>query len=266
VRRALGQHWPEYLMEASGLGLFVLAACGFASLLEHPESPLRQAVADPDLRRTLFGLAAGVVTAGFVYSPWGQQSGAHLNPAVTLTFFRLGKIDPWDQCFYVLAQFAGAHGGIVVGVATFGRALEHPAVNFGAAVPGMAGAGAAFIAEGSISYGFMLAALVCTNSRALARYTGAVCGALVALFVVLEGPLSGTSMNPAEALASAVPAHVWMDLWVYFTAPPLGMLLAAESYVRLRGARGVVCAKLNHQNDKRCIFRCGYAQRTTAAG
>src|SRR5439155_15845075 len=100
VRKALRQHWPEYLMEASGLGLFVLAACVFASLLEHPDSLLRQAVADPDLRRALFGLAAGMLTAGIVYSPWGQQSGALLNPAVTLTFFRLGYIEPWDQCFY----------------------------------------------------------------------------------------------------------------------------------------------------------------------
>lgn len=258
MRTALRQHWPEYLMEASGLGLFVLAVCGFASLLEHPESPLRQAIADPDVRRALFGLAAGIVTAGIVYSPWGQQSGAHLNPAVTLTFFRLGKIDPWDQHFYVVAQFVGALVGIVVGLATFGRALEHPAVNFGAAVPGMAGAGAAFLAEAVISYGFMLAALICTNSRSLARYTGALCGALVAVFVILEGPVSGTSMNPAGSLASAIPAHVWMDLWVYFTAPPLGMLLAAETYVRLRRAHGVVCAKLNHQNDKRCIFCCGY--------
>jgi len=47
---------------------------------------------------------------------------------------------------------------------------------------------------------------------------------------------------------------------VYFSAPILGMLLAAESYLRLKGAREVFCAKLHHHNDKRCIFRCRYQQ------
>ena len=58
--------------------------------------------------------------------------------------------------------------------------------------------------------------------------------------------------------ASAVPAQVWTALWVYFTAPPLGMLAAAEAYVRLRGAHRVLCAKLDHGTARRCIFRCTY--------
>lgn len=69
------------------------------------------------------------------------------------------------------------------------------------------------------------------------------------------------SINPARTFASALPAQLWTALWVSFTAPPLGMLLAAELYLRLKGIREVYCAKLHHQNDKRCIFRCGY--RTT---
>ena len=61
-------------------------------------------------------------------------------------------------------------------------------------------------------------------------------------------------------------AGQWTALWVYFTAPPLGMLAAAEAYLRLPGAREVWCAKLHHDNDKRCIFRCQWAlkpRRTT---
>ncbi len=68
-------------------------------------------------------------------------------------------------------------------------------------------------------------------------------------------------MNPARTTASALPAQVWTALWLYFTAPPLAMLLAAEVYVRLKGAHRVICAKLHHQNNKRCIFRCGYKKR-----
>ena len=63
-------------------------------------------------------------------------------------------------------------------------------------------------------------------------------------------------MNPARSFASAVPAQLLSTLWVYFTAPLVGMLLAAEVYVRLMGRGQVACAKLHHQNDKRCIH-CG---------
>jgi aquaporin Z len=59
-------------------------------------------------------------------------------------------------------------------------------------------------------------------------------------------------------MASAIPAQDWNALWVYFMAPLFGMLLASEVYVRWKGQQAVRCAKLHHQNDKRCIFRCGY--------
>ena len=88
--------------------------------------------------------------------------------------------------------------------------------------------------------------------------TGIFAGILVTTYVSLEAPLSGMSMNPARTLGSALSSRVWDSLWVYFTAPPIGMLAAAELYLRLRGKRGVVCAKLHHQNDKRCIFHCGF--------
>src|SRR5574342_250979 len=105
MRSALARHWPEYLMEAAGLGIFMLSACLFDVLLEHPASPFRQAIADPLTRRMLMGVAMGLTAVVIIYSPWGMQSGAHLNPAVTLSFLRLGKVAIWDGVFYVLAQF-----------------------------------------------------------------------------------------------------------------------------------------------------------------
>src|SRR5262245_24900971 len=102
---ALGRHWPEYLIEAAGLGLFMVSACLFTALLEHPSSPVRQTVMAPMLRRIPMGLAMGLTAVAIVYSPFGQRSGAHLNPALTLTFWRLGKVKPWDAAFYVAAQF-----------------------------------------------------------------------------------------------------------------------------------------------------------------
>jgi aquaporin Z len=73
------------------------------------------------------------------------------------------------------------------------------------------------------------------------------------------------SMNPARTLGSAIAAQVWTALWVYFTAPPLGMALAAELYSRLKGPNAIRCAKLHHDNDRRCIFHCGYQPDAMAA-
>ena len=254
----LTRHWPEYLMEAAGLGIFMLSACLFDALLEHPASPLRQAIADPLVRRMLMGMAMGFTAIAIIYSPWGMQSGAHLNPAVTLSFLRLGKVSAWDGLFYILAQFAGGLAGILLARACLGAWVSHPSVNYVATVPGVDGAPVAFLAEFVISFGLMAVVLVASNTDRLARFTGLFAGGLVATYITVEAPLSGMSMNPARSLASAVPAHAFAPLWIYFLAPPVGMVLAAEVYGLLAASRGVRCAKLHHQNDKRCIFRCGY--------
>jgi aquaporin Z len=255
---ALRRHWPEYLIEAAGLGFFMISAAVFATLLEHPLSPVHGAIPNPWLRRVCMGAAMGLTAIAIVYSPWGQQSGAHVNPSLTLVFARLGKVAPWDAVFYACAQFAGGLAGITVAAAVLGSHLGHPTIRYVATVPGVAGPGVAFVAEVAISFGLMTVVLFATNTPRLAPFTGIFAGALVATYITFEAPLSGMSMNPARSFASAVPASLWGTLWLYFTAPPVGMLAAAEVYLRLGRARPVFCAKLHHQNRRRCIFRCGY--------
>lgn len=252
------EHWPEYLMEAAGLGLFMISAAVVTALLEYPHSPLNRLLPDPVVRRVLIGIAMGLTAVGIIYSPWGKRSGAHLNPAVTVTFFRLGKIQGLDALFYVLAQFAGGLVGLLVASMALGMAIEHPTVNYVVTVPGLDGTGIAFAAEAGISFCLMLVVLIVSNRTKLNAWTGVFAGVLVAAYIVIEAPLSGMSMNPARSFASALPAHLWTDFWIYLTAPLLGMLLAAECYVRFPGARQVLCAKLHHQNDSRCIFCCNY--------
>src|SRR3990172_8270557 len=109
----LRHHWPEYLIEAGGIGAFMLSAIGFTVLLEPPASPAHTALPDPFARRALMGLAMATTAISLVYSPFGQRSGAHFNPAFTLAFFRLGKVEPADAGLYALAQFAGALRGVL---------------------------------------------------------------------------------------------------------------------------------------------------------
>ena len=250
-------------MEAAELAIFMVSASVFTILLYHPSSPVVRAIPAEFIRRVLTGLAMGLTLIGIVYSPWGKRSGAHMNPAFTLTFWRLGKVAPWDATFYSLAQFVGGLGGILVVAAVVASSLSHPAVNYVATVPGPDGPWVAFIAEATISFLLVMIVLILTNKPRVARFTGIVAGICVATFITFESPLSGMSMNPARTFGSAFLPHLWQRLWIYFTAPPLGMLLAAEVYVLLKAR--VACAKYHHQNNFRCIF-CEYqtARQNTA--
>lgn len=169
------------------------------------------------------GLAMGLTAIGIIYSPWGKQSGAHINPSTTLTFFRLGKVATWDAIFYVASQFAGGVAGAVLAATVLSRWAAHPSVNYVITTPGSVGIGAAFCAEVVIAFILMWVILRVSNNARWHKLTGLCAGILVAAYITIEAPISGMSMNPARTFASAVPAHHWTALWVYFTAPLLGM-------------------------------------------
>src|SRR5262245_51503260 len=178
-------HWREYLTEALCLALFMLSAATFASLLRHPASPLAPtigALMPRALQRVPMGIAMGLTAATLIYSPLGRRSGAHMNPAVTLTFLRLGKIEAHDAAAYVAAQFLGGSIGIAAATWVLRGLPSHPAINYVATVPGAAGTVAAFAAEAAISFGMMLTVLSTSNVRRLARFTGWFAAALIAIF------------------------------------------------------------------------------------
>ena len=250
-------HWREYLIEVAALSTFMVSAATMTVMLEHPQSPLRGVIADPMSRRMLMGIAMGLTAASIIYSPWGRRSGAHMNPAVTLTFFRLGKIDRRDAMAYVGAQFVGGVLGISLAAFALAGWISDPAVNYVATAPGAFGQAAAFAGEASISFLMMLVVLTASNQRRVAPFTGVIVAMLIATFIALEAPISGMSMNPARSLGPDVVGDMWRGLWIYFVAPPLGMLAAAETYVRARGRLSIRCAKLHHDRGP-CIFNCGY--------
>lgn len=253
---ALRLHWPEYLMEAWGLGMFMVSAGVTVTLLEAADSPLAALIGE-DLRRALMGVAMGLTALGIIYSRWGQRSGAHINPAVTLTFLRLGKITPWDAFFYITAQFAGGILGVLAVLLLFGTHFASPPVDYVVTTPGPAGPWPAFAGEFLISFGLMMTLLILMNSERWGRLTGVAAAVLVAVYIFLEAPLSGMSMNPARSFASAAPAGHWTYLWIYFTAPVLAMLGAVEVYRLFKSGTTRMCAKLDHSPRVSCIH-CGY--------
>ena len=256
--QALQRHWPEYLIEAWALAMFMVSASLFTIWLEQPHMPLRLAIENSDGRRALIGLAMGATAIGLIYSPWGRRSGAHMNPAVTVAFLSLQRIAPWDAVFYIVAQFVGGYAGVLLVWRIYGTELSSPPVSFIATVPGLGGPVAAFLAELLISAVTMTVILHVSDYAKLARYTGLAAGFLIASYVTFEAPISGFSMNPARTLASALPGERWNFLWIYFTAPLLGMCAAAGLYrVQHRGQpTGSSCAKLQHSATVPCIH-CG---------
>jgi len=259
MAQILAKHWPEYLIEGALLGIFMISATLVTALVEHPNSPIHRTVPHRGLRRMLIGLAMGTTAIALIYSPWGQQSGAHFNPATTLAFLRLGKITAEDAMFYIIGQFVGGAAGVLMARALIGELIAHPSVNYVVTVPGTQGIAVAFIAEVAISCGMMFMVLWTSNTPHLARNTGVFAGILVFLYITFEAPYSGMSLNPARTVASALPSGNWTGAWIYFIAPVLGMLLAVEAYCTTFGLSRVRCAKLNHPTDRHCIF-CGESE------
>lgn len=260
VLDSVRSHWPEYLMEAGGIGAYTFLVCAFATLLLHPGSPVRHFVDNPLLRRAVTGLLTGSAVVGIVMTPWGKQSGGHFNPAITLTFYRLGKVAFWDMLFYIAAQFVGAATGVGMAAYILRDAPRIASVRYAVTAPGIFGNAGAFAGEVVISFILMTTILFAANREALARYTPYLVGVLYATFITFESPLSGMSMNPARTFGSAFRAGYWQAFWIYLIAPTLGMLAASEIFLWVREGEGPYCAKLHHANDKRCIFRHGHQE------
>jgi aquaporin Z len=255
---ALKKNWQVYLMEGICLGLFMASAALFGTLLEYPGSVVHQSIDNGFVRLCLMGLAMGATATLIIYSPMGKLSGAHMNPAVTLTFFTLGKIKKQDAFFYTIFQITGGMATVYLMSLILGEAFRESPVNYVITAPGRFGTWGALIAEMATAFIMMVVVLIISNHPLLARYTGVAAGFLVMVYVILAGPISGFGMNPARTLASAIPANQYPALWVYLTAPFIGMLSASIIYKRFVGA--VKCAKMHHSRFYTCIFNCGYCE------
>ena len=250
------QDWRLYLDEAAELAIFMISACVFTVLLFHPGYAMVRKVPSPVVRRVLMGLAMGVTAVLIIHSPIGKRSGAHFNPAITLSYLRLGKIASWDAFFYVVFQFLGGIFGVGVSSLLLGPSLAAPGVDYAVTVPGRYGAAGAFAAELLMAAVLMGVVLWTSNRPRFAPYTSYLVGLLIALYILLFAPISGFSINPARTVGSAVFAHVWTAVWLYFVAPLLGMMGIAEVYLRSYGADRILCAKLHTAAGYPCPFLC----------
>lgn len=86
-------------MELTEMGFYLFFTCVFATFFQHPVSPIRHLLPNDIVRRACFGVSIGATIVVMALTPRAKQSGGHLNPAMTFTFYRLGKMGLWDAIF-----------------------------------------------------------------------------------------------------------------------------------------------------------------------
>jgi aquaporin Z len=247
--------WTLFLSEAVGTALLLLVGLSFVILNFGAGSPAVALLPDAGLRRLITGFLFGTTGALIALSPIGKESGAHINPVVTLAFWLMGKLRSRHAMGYILAQFGGAIVGCLPLLAwrAMGRSID-----FGATLPGAGyGAAAATLGEMATTFALIIGLFLFVRHPRMRPFTPMLFPFLYAIMVYLEAPVSGTSTNPARSLGPAVVSGAWQDWWVYWIGPVLGMLVAVAFYKRswLRHLE-IEVAKLYHfEHDPHGVFR-----------
>ncbi len=163
----------------------------------------------------------------------GSVSGAHVNPAVTLSMLALRKIRPNDAVVYILLQLAGGVAGALLTKFVLIDALANqqndgtPALNHSLLGTTFAG----LIVEGMGAFILVWAIVaVAVNPRAVRDWAGLAIGGALGLQVMIFGPLTGGSVNPARWFGPALVSGKWTDWWLYIIGPIGGAVLAAVLY------------------------------------
>lgn len=183
----------------------------------------------------VIALATGVALSAAITASI-NVSGAHLNPAVTLVLLATGRIGAPRAAAYVAAQLAGATAAAAAITAIFsgvpGGVEAIAATGLGATGPG-AGVSAGTVLATEVVITFVLVFVIfgtAVDARAPAGLASFAIGLTVAALILLAGPVSGASMNPARSFGPALVGGVWTVHWIYWVGPPIGSLVAGFLY------------------------------------
>lgn len=162
----------------------------------------------------------GMIVTAMIYT-FGDVSGAHINPAVTLGFWRAGRLPGKEVAPYITAQIIG---GLFASVCVYFLFNAHDTL--GATLPS-GSAAQSFVLELIMTFILMLAILsVSTGAKEKGLMAGVAIGSIVGLEALFGGPVSGASMNPARSIAPALVSGNIEALWIYIAAPISGAILA----------------------------------------
>src|SRR6266487_5002170 len=179
------KNWIHYLQESLGLAIFMISACLFSTLLEAKDSAVHLAIPSIMVRNIIAGVLMGGTAFFIFYSPWTSSSGSQINPAVTLSFLRTGKMCPWDAMFFIIFQFVGGAITVYAMRMIIGTMLTAPPVNSVVTVPGKYGQWPALLTEFIIAFITMTMVLFTSENNKLKKYTRIFAGCLVCTWVIV---------------------------------------------------------------------------------
>jgi aquaporin Z len=214
--------WRRLFAEFFGTAMLVLVAAG---------GPVVNSVVPGSVSPNARVVAPGLVVMALIYST-GAVGGAHLNPAVTLSFAVRGHF-PWIRVpGYVVMQLLGA-----VAAAGALRALFGNVGDLGATLPGPGvSSGQALLVEILVTLGLVTVILgTATGGKNIGPNAAIAVGAYVALAGLWASPISGVSMNPARSIGPAIVGAHWTAWWIYVVGPAAGGLIAVACAWLLRG-------------------------------
>jgi aquaporin Z len=208
--------WRAWAAEALGTALLVLAIVLAVALSIAAGSPLAEALPGPGARFLAVGVLVAPFVAALALSPLGRTSGAHLNPAVTLAFWVIGRSSSRDLG-YIAAQLAGGLAGAAAGRVllprnaweSIGGTVTHPGLP----------AAAAFGLESGMTTLLLVVILTFSSSERLARLTPLAIVPVLTAIIWLGSPWTGASINPARSEGPALAFGDVSDLWLYLAAP-----------------------------------------------
>jgi aquaporin Z len=213
-----------FLAEFIGTGALIGVGLSCVILMFAKSSPVVSIIPDFGLRRLITGFLFGSTGGLIAVSRVGRLSGAHINPAVTLGFWILNKLDSRHALGYIVAQCAG---GVVGAVPLLLWGAMGVSVDYGATAPGPGyGVVLAMVGEIVTTFALVIGLLVFIGHKRLKAFTPLLFPFLYAIMVYLEAPVSGTSTNPARSLGPAVISGVWHGWWIYFAGPAIGAWIA----------------------------------------
>jgi aquaporin Z len=258
LAEALQSHWREYAMEAAEIAVLMFCICAAGALFYGRESPVANMGWSAVTRSVFMGAMVAGATFLIIQSPFGRRSGAHFNPALTLAYFSVKRIHHWDALSYIVVQFIGGIIGVSIAGHLFGVNLSDFPVWYVVTLPGRHGRLIAFFAELLTSFLLMEIVLIASNHRRLARLSPFFVASVTIFYYIFSTSISGYSVNPARSFSSALFAHMWQGIWIYFIAPSLGMVTGAISYERVVGSKRIYCAKIFHDLHTTCPFNCHF--------
>ncbi len=247
--------WTMFASEFVGTALLVVVGVSFVILDFGSGSPVLALLPDSGLRRAITGFLFGSTGALIAVSWIGKESGAHINPVVTLAFWLRGKVGALHATGYVVAQLLG---GVLGALPLLLWSRAGSSISFGATVPG-AGDPAWLALTGEVVTTFALVFLlfVFLGHERLRRFTPLLFPILYALMVFVEAPLSGTSTNPARSLGPSLVSGAWSGWWIYWVGPAVGAVLGVAAH-RIGWLRGleIEVAKIYHfEHDRHGVFK-----------